>query len=59
MSPDKNKKSLTVYLGPAKALDTVIHPKLIEILNISLRGTLLNLFDSYLFDRTQHIMLSI
>lgn len=50
----ENKKCIVVFLDLAKAFDTVSHSKLLKKLeNIGIRGTVLEVFASYLQDRKQ------
>lgn len=53
---DGGKKSLTIFLDLAKAFDTVSIPLLLtKIEKIGIRGTQLNLFQSYLTNRQQFV----
>lgn len=54
---DSNKKCLTIFLDLAKAFDTVSVPLLLEKLeNIGIRNIQLQLFKSYLSERTQRVL---
>lgn len=53
---DKNKKCIGVFLDLAKAFDTVNHEKLLDVLShYGVRGTVSNVFRSYLTNRVQHV----
>ena len=53
---ENNEKCLAVFLDLAKAFDTVSHSVLLEVLrNYGVRGVVLNLFASYLSNRTQMV----
>lgn len=56
---DLNKKCIAVFLDLAKAFDTVNHEKLVNVLNhYGVRGTVLNVFKSYLSNRQQHVRIN-
>lgn len=53
---DQRKPSLCVFIDLTKAFDTVCHEKLIQRLHqIGIRGSVKNLFQSYLTGRTQYV----
>lgn len=53
---DSNKKCIAVFLDLAKAFDTVNHDKLLNALNhYGVRGTVLDVFKSYLSNRQQYV----
>ena len=52
----EGRKCITVFLDLAKAFDTVSHSKLIQKLEyIGIRGKVLDVFVSYLTNRTQYV----
>lgn len=56
---DSNKPSLCVFIDLAKAFDTVSHTLLLESLNnIGIRGSTLDLFESYLSGRHQCVKIN-
>lgn len=56
---DSSKKCIAVFLDLAKAFDTVNHEKLINVLNhYGVRGTVLNVFKSYLSNRQQYVKIN-
>lgn len=56
---DKHKKCLAVFLDLAKAFDTVPHDILLEVLNsYGIRGPVLEVFGSYLRDRSQTLKIN-
>lgn len=53
---DNNKKTLAVFIDLAKAFDTVSHDQLLETLErYGARGTVSEVFESYLKDRKQYV----
>ena len=55
-SIDLSLKSIAIFLDLAKAFDTVDHQILIQKLhNVGIRGSPLQLIESYLSNRTQHV----
>lgn len=55
-SLDEGKKCLAVFLDLAKAFDTVSHDSLLDVLQTyGVRGTVLDVFESYLKDRGQKV----
>ncbi len=55
---NNNRKTIAIFLDLAKAFDTVPHDKLLDILfRYGVRGPVLNVFPSYLNNRTQFLRL--
>ena len=56
---DGGNKCIALFLDLAKAFDTVSHHTLLQILEgCGVRGTVLELFSSYLSDRTQYVRIA-
>lgn len=56
---NNRKKTLTIFLDLAKAFDTVPIPTLLlKLQSLGVRGTQLNLFQSYLTDRSQIVKIN-
>lgn len=55
---DESKPSICIFLDLAKAFDTVNHRQLLDSLQeLGFRGQTLNLFRSYLTDRSQYVLI--